>query len=232
MAGLAPIPTESIIFSPTACNSSGRYEHRWFQPLIAWPCECTLHIPCSSIYLRALNSNTHTSPYFSMEDCHEIHKLESLMLPFFFHCWFIVDSEFQLACIEIDGAFVHTEAAAAAAARRHNTDRRRCLFELGLLLRCGWPPRSNRRLLVPPSHCYSSTMLLWPWWWSCAFDMMLRAAKNIMVRYRLYRSPLQNDKITFCRSSYADSCHFSGKKKLLREWQIKPSYPRFASKFN
>ena len=167
-----------------------------------------------------------------MEDCHEIHKLGSLIPPFFFHCWFIVDSEFQNACIEIVGASVNTEATTAAAARRHDTDRRRSFFELGLLLRCGWPPPFGRRLLLPPSHCYSSTMPTWPWWWSCAFDVMLRAAQNIMVRYQRYRSPLQNDKITFCMSSYADSCHFSGKKKLLREWQIKPSYPHQASKFS
>ena len=67
-----------------------------------------------------------------MEDCHEIHKLGSLIPPFFFHCWFIVDSEFQTTCIEIVGASVNTEATTAAAARRHNTDRRRCFVELGL----------------------------------------------------------------------------------------------------
>ncbi len=95
-----------------------------------------------------------------MEDCYEIHKIGSFTHPFSILCWVIVDSKFPPDCIEIDGAFVHIEAAAAAAARRHNTDRRRCFFEVGLLLRCGRPPRSNRRLLVPPSHCYSSTMLL------------------------------------------------------------------------
>ena len=106
-----------------------------------------------------------------MEDCHEIHKLESLIPPFFILCWFIVDSKFQPDCIEIDGASVHTEAAAAAATRRHDIDRRWCLFELGLLLRCGWPPPFGRRLLLAPSRCYSSTMPTWPWWWSCAFDV-------------------------------------------------------------
>ena len=116
------------------------------------------------------------------------------MPPLFFHCWFIVDSKFQPDCIEIDGASVHTEAAAAAATCHHDIDRRRCFFELGFLLPYGWPPPSNRRLLLPPSHCYTSTMPTWSWWWSRAFDVMLRAAQNIMVRYRLYRSPLRMTK--------------------------------------
>ena len=132
----------------------------------------------------------HTSTYFPMEDCHEIHKLGNLTLVFFFHWIFIVDSEFPPVCIENDGASVHTEAAAAAATCSHGTDRRRRFFKLGLLLRYGWPPPSGRQLLLPPSHCYSSTMLTWPWWWSCDFDVMIPAVQNIMVRLpALERSP-------------------------------------------
>ena len=164
----------------------------------------------------------HTSTYFPMEDCHEIHKLGNLTLVFFFHWIFIVDSEFPPVCIENDGASVHTEAAAAAATCSHGTDRRRRFFELGLLLRYGWPPPSGRQLLLPPSHCYSSTMLTWPWWWSCDFDVMIPAVQNIMVRYRRYREAPQNDKITFGMSSYAYSCHFSGKKSYSENDKSRP----------
>ncbi len=152
-----------------------------------------------------------------MEDCHEIHKLGSLMPPFFFHCWFIVDSEFQSACIEIVGASVNTEATTAAAARRHDTDRRRSFFELGLLLRCGWPPPFGRRLLLPPSHCYSSTMPTWPWCLSCAFDVMLRRLKISWcvtsvteARFRMTKShsvwvPTQRVVTLLAKESYSEN---------------------------
>jgi len=87
-------------------------------------------------------------------------------LVFFFHWWFIVDRDSEFPRLHRYRRSLRPHwSCCAAATCRHGTDRRRRFFELGLLLRYLW-------LAAPPSHCYSSTALTWPWWWSRCYQRL------------------------------------------------------------